>query len=234
MKEYFDTEWREPVIEGTMQKKLSEIHGRKTWIDYESFFFNDLENLWLGVTAENQQRADERIPILLQIPAAVHFVSAEPLLGPLDLSKYLATVNKATCLFSNVPNLTSGGAMAFKTIGLDLAIVGGESGPHARPMHPDWARWVVQQCVDSQVYIYFKQWGEWLPYDVDHILENSGDILPNTIALCKNGEIVKVTKENFMDLNDYEVIDCMMYKVGTKKSGCLLDGQEWNEFPEIK
>jgi len=93
-----------------------------------------LPNVWLGVSAERQQEADERIPDLLATPAAVRFVSAEPLLGALDLTPWLTGV-------------------------LDWVIVGGESGPGARPMHPDWVRSIRDQCVSAGVAFFFKQWG---------------------------------------------------------------------------
>ncbi len=93
-------------------------------------------HIWLGVTAENQQRADERIPILLQIPAAVHFVSAEPLLGPLDLSPWIDR--------------------------LQWVIAGGETGPNARPMHSDWARKLRNDCQSANIPFFFKHFGEWV------------------------------------------------------------------------
>jgi len=111
-----------------------------------------LENVWLGVTAEDQARADERIPPLLSTPAAVRFVSAEPLLGPIDLPaagmKWNGRLDRET------------GERRF----LDWVIVGGESGPGARPMHPDWARSLRDQCYAAGVPFFFKQWGDWFPY----------------------------------------------------------------------
>lgn len=95
-----------------------------------------LSNVWLGVTAENQRTADERIPLLLQTPAAVRFVSCEPLLGPVDL-----------CVGD--PRLR----------GPDWVICGGESGPRARPMHPDWARLLIQQCQSAGIPVFMKQMG---------------------------------------------------------------------------
>ncbi|MBY0430173.1 MAG: phage Gp37/Gp68 family protein, partial [Rhodospirillales bacterium] len=97
-------------------------------------------NVWLGTTVENQEQAEARIPHLLATPAARRFVSCEPLLGPLTL-----------------PLLHPPHAR------LDWVIVGGESGPKARPMHPDWARSLRDQCADAGVPFLFKQWGEWLP-----------------------------------------------------------------------
>lgn len=115
-----------------------------------------LPNLWLGVTAENQQTADERIPLLLQTPAAVRFISAEPLLGPITLAPWLGH-----------PRLRLDGkawAGPDDPPGLHLAILGGETGPGARPMHPDWVRDLRDQCVDAGVPFFFKNWGAFIPY----------------------------------------------------------------------
>ena len=92
-----------------------------------------LHNVWLGVSVEDQQRADERIPHLLQTPAAVRFLSVEPMLGPVALSAWLGSI--------------------------DWVICGGESGPGARPMDQGWARILRDQCVHAGVPFFFKQWG---------------------------------------------------------------------------
>jgi len=102
------------------------------------------KNLWLGVSAENQARADERIPILLQIPAAVRFVSVEPMLGPVDLRRAFGT---------NGPRQTY-------IEQLDWVICGGETGPGARMMESDWARSLREQCSSSGSAFFFKQHGD--------------------------------------------------------------------------
>ena len=104
-----------------------------------------LANLWLGVSVEDQARAEERIPQLLATPAALRFLSCEPLLGPLDLRAGL------------------GAPIAGGAAGVDWVIAGGESGPGARPMHADWARALRDQCRDAGVPFFFKQWGAWAP-----------------------------------------------------------------------
>lgn len=129
-----------------------------------------LPNLWLGVTAENQQRADERIPVLLQIPAAVRFVSVEPMLGPVDLTKIsLGPNGHGLTFYHNSLNGWSTGYNAEthkqkvsrndQFSRLDWVICGGESGPGARPMHPDWVRSIRDQCRDAGVAFYMKQMG---------------------------------------------------------------------------
>lgn len=94
-----------------------------------------LWNVWLGVSAEDQRRADERIPLLIKTPARIRFISAEPLLGPLSLAPWHGAI--------------------------DWVIVGGESGTDARPMHPEWARRLRDRCIASGTPLFFKQWGSW-------------------------------------------------------------------------
>jgi protein gp37 len=99
-------------------------------------------NVWLGTTAENQRWAEKRIPILLQFPAVVRFISCEPLLGPLTLGPWLKGRRH-----------------------IDWVIAGGESGHKARPMNPDWVRSLREQCNGAAVHFHFKQWGHWAPDD---------------------------------------------------------------------
>lgn len=103
-----------------------------------------LPNVWLGVSTEDQARADERIPHLYHTPAAKRFISAEPLLGPIDLMEV-------------IPNPLIWGPVHGITRSLDWVIAGGESGPRARPMHPDWARGLRDQCAAAGVSFFMKQ-----------------------------------------------------------------------------
>jgi protein gp37 len=150
-----------------------------------------LPNVWLGVSVENQRFADERIPSLLETPAAVRFISAEPLLGPINLDTPVRKVIPAPWPAAS---------------GLDWVIAGGESGPHARPMHPEWPRSLRDQCQAAGVPFFFKQWGQFAPLhptDSDH----------RTFAGVNvgNGQL--------------------MLRYGKKLSGRLLDGKEHNAFP---
>jgi protein gp37 len=110
-----------------------------------------LPNVWLGVSTEDQKWADIRIPALLETPAAVRWISAEPLLGPIDI---VQAVNKLGWL----------SPARFRPGGLDWVVAGGESGPGARPMDPQWARLIRDRCVEADVPFLFKQWGA---HDVD-------------------------------------------------------------------
>jgi protein gp37 len=149
-----------------------------------------LPNVWLGVSTERQQEADQRIPHLLQTPAAVRFISAEPLLGPLTIS-YLEWAR------------------------LDWVIVGGESGPHARPMHPDWVRSLRDQCEAVGVPFFFKQHGEWLSCTDDNgQISYGGD---------------RVHTWGGPDIGG----DGACYRVGKKAAGRLLDGIEHNAMPKV-
>jgi len=130
-------------------------------------------NVWLGVTAEDQQRADERLPLLLQCPAAVRFVSVEPMIGPVNLRRFMwPTCFTWPSQYRNPSDARAAGAVVTEhrqalilqgQTFLDWVICGGESGPGARPMYPDWARSLRDQCKAAGVPFMFKQWGEWAP-----------------------------------------------------------------------
>ena len=129
-------------------------------------------NVWIGTTVEDQTRADERIPLLLSIPAKVRFLSCEPLLGPVTLALMYCP---DCCTWTASKPVNSGKDVGcfhcgtyknqwfMREQGIHWVICGGESGPGARPMHPDWARSLRDQCVAAGVPFLFKQWGEWLP-----------------------------------------------------------------------
>lgn len=151
-----------------------------------------LPNVWLGVSAENQETLDERARLLLQTPAAVRWISAEPLLGPVDCRAYL----------QRIPCYCHDGGLHPR---IDWVVVGGESGPHARPMHPDWARALRDQCAAVGVPFLFKQWGEWAPYDRGSV---DGAHLATTNAL-----------------------DTPMQRLGKKAAGRLLDGVQHDGYP---
>jgi protein gp37 len=145
-----------------LTKRPEIAEQRIAGMDFCNYIKWPLPNVWLGVTAENQQRADERIPILLQIPAAVRFVSVEPMLGPVDIYDYMYVVGTV-----DPPVLGRG---------LDWVICGGETGPGARLMLADWAKSLRAQCVAAGVPYFLKK---------------------------------------------------------TADGGRLLDGQEWNQYPEV-
>jgi len=119
-------------------------------MQYPSTHFDFAPNIWLGVSVENQKAADERIPLLLQTPAAVRFLSCEPLLEELNLT---IGANNHPMLPFRVHDFGKITSL------IDWVIVGGESGPHYRPMNPDWARSIREQCKSANVPFFFKQMG---------------------------------------------------------------------------
>lgn len=133
-------EWRKrlwPLIEQTPQldwllltKRPQNVARMAPWND------DWPANVWLGTTTENQKYADRRVSILLSVKARIHFISAEPLLGPLSLRRWR---------------------------GIDWVIAGGESGHGARPTKPEWVRALRDECKDAEVAFHFKQWGHWAP-----------------------------------------------------------------------
>lgn len=149
-----------------------------------------MPNVWFGVSVENQNAADERIPLLLQTPAEVRFVSCEPLLSAVDLSPW---INE-----------------------LDWVIVGGESGPNARPMHPEWARGLRDQCVNANVPFFFKQWGEYTSEQRPGVEVVMSKLRP--------GQCVTSGIKGHHTLYS---------RVGKKLAGSLLDGVEWKQFPGV-
>jgi protein gp37 len=162
-------------------------------------------NAWVGTSVENQKAADERIPHLLKVPASVRFLSCEPLLGEVDLSKHLEIYMHRDRVETNI----------------DWIIVGGESGHGARPMHPQWARRLREQCEVACVSFFFKQWGEWFPRDEwEH---NPELVLPDDATAYTNGHNTIV----FIDAGEY----FPMHKVGKQKAGRLLNGQTWSQIP---
>jgi protein gp37 len=151
------------------------------WADYLNLTlpppFWPLPNVWMGVSTENQQWADIRIPALLDTPAAVRFISAEPLLGEINLKKHLQCFHcKTTHRFTDGCDQggrpISYGPLARRHI--DWVIVGGESGHGARIMSPDWARDIRDQCQAAGVPFLFKQWGEWAPINDKGTLQRIG------------------------------------------------------------
>jgi protein gp37 len=175
-----------------------------------------LPNLWLGVSCERQQEANERIPELLATPAVLRFISAEPLLGPIDLS-----LGKWVSLFS-------GRFDGPPTPQLDWVIAGGESGRNARPMHPAWARSLRDQCEIAGVPFFFKQWGEWAPYNPPTVeMSRGGD--PPDVA-WPDGTIAHGTAEQHGGPG--QSLGFARGK-GKSKNGRLLDGREHNAMPTI-
>jgi protein gp37 len=181
-----------------------------------------LPNVWLGVSVEDQRAADERIPDLLATPAAVRWLSCEPLLGPVDLTRikrFPAGVCDKEWL-----NAIEGRSWAYPgrllepASRIDWVVAGGESGPGARPMHPDWARSLRDQCAAAGVPFLFKQWGEWGPIDA----WEPWDRKPQ---LARRADGSAMPDEEWHD-------DGQRFKmIGKKAAGRLLDGVQHDGYP---
>ena len=181
MMEYMNSSHRAAAIREVMMDITGEYIE---WIDWP------LPNVWLGVSVEDQTTAEERIPLLLQTPSTVRWISAEPLLGPINLYK-------CNAIYADY-NYEA----AWSAGNIDWIVVGGESGPGARPMKFDWARSLRDQCQAADVPFFFKQWGEFGP---NWFCDDDGK---------------------------YDGGPIWMDRMGKKKAGRLLDGREWNEYPE--
>ena len=188
------------------------IYHRASW---------PLPNVWLGVSVEDQKRADLRIPALLDTPAAVRFLSCEPLLGPVDL-QHVGPDQLAVCDPTDIGYESGGpgGWMPGETI--DWVIVGGESGAGARPMHPDWARQIRDECRRTHTAFHFKQHGEWLSTDQKD---------PRYAGPVKGG----YWKHDGTGWAAFTLpapdAPAWVLRVGKKAAGRELDGRTWDEYP---
>ncbi|AZB63895.1 phage Gp37/Gp68 family protein [Cereibacter sphaeroides] len=190
-----------------------------------------LPNVWLGVSAEDKQRADERIPDLLATPAAVRFGSFEPLLGQMDLTRWMPKLSFYMARCGGCGRISTSEEWGadeddcwcqhcysrdiHEIGGLDWIIVGGESGRHARPMHPDWARSLRDQAQAAGVPFLFKQHGEWI--GVPDLRNLTGGDGPGFGAF-----------DHCQYDTDHEAV-----RVGKRAAGRLLDGRTWDGMPEV-
>lgn len=174
-----------------------------------------LPNVWLGVSAEDDRWGRVRIPILMATKAAIRFVSAEPLLGPITLCRCDSASGQH-------PAPTNPQCPLHGVVRLDWVIAGGESGRNARPMHPQWARDLRDQCRAHDVAFLFKQWGEWAPSagaDGDQLVTaDTGDSTPWSPA---------AVRESPVDRNA-----AVMRRVGKRAAGRMLDGHVWDQYPD--
>lgn len=184
-------------------------------------------NVWLGCTVVNQEEADRDIPKLLDTPAAVRFLSMEPLLGPVDL-------NALPCGRQKNMSALGPGYLFNDPPFVDWVIVGGESGPGARPMHPDWVRSLREQCQAAGVSFLFKQVGDWTWWEPD-----SPPLWRNAAGTLADGNcLFPADMDNDPKWDDGLGIyqpgltgHCAFERVGKKHAGRLLDGRTWDQMP---
>lgn len=180
-----------------------------------------LPNVWLGVSVESQAAA-WRIGWLARVPAALRFLSCEPLLGPIGLRDL--RLDPFTRLDPLTGRLTAmSGRDEGSTGAIGWVIAGGESGPKARPMHPGWARSLRDQCVEAGVPFFFKQWGEWAPIVTPEGYVRSEGAGRLGAVLDGNGWRTFRRGEEHGDV----------FRIGKKAAGRVLDGREWDGMPEV-
>jgi protein gp37 len=203
-----------------------------------------IDGFYFGFTVCNQQEADAKIPIFLQAPGK-KFLSIEPMLGAVDISKYFHKSRCTACGYKSRDSQNEG--CLFATQGfcpkckkyltfvnhsdIDAVILGGETGPGARPMHPDWVRSIRDQCAAADVPFFFKGWGEWLPASEERQEELMAQLPPPSIQKVRN-----MTPDGWTDIlcgrwsNNLLLIE----HAGRKKAGRLLDGRTHDDLPWIQ
>jgi protein gp37 len=245
MRQWFETAHKKGVAQ-FLRHSLVRVSGTDLSHRAEiSQGFWPLRNVHLGVSAEDQAAADERIPHLQKTPAAVRWVSAEPLLGPIDLTKipFLdgdkrhrqnVLTGEALMYGSGVnghPDIIVRTGSILSRV--NWVVSGGESGHGARPMHPIWLRSLRDQCVNSGTPFFFKQWGDWIPghhytEELRGIDGALGESRYESADLFEfNGKPQWIFNQHYLDWGDHT-----MFRCGKQLAGRLLDGREWNEYPK--
>lgn len=170
-------------------------------------------NVWIGSTVVNQAEADRDVPKLLRVPAAVRFLSVEPTLGPIDLTNIPVGGGHGHHEFDPIITGNALRRADREAPHLHWVICGGESGPKARPMHPDWARSLRDQCAAASVPFLWKQWGEYLP--VGQVRAPGAEmVVPRTGHAWDDGMTA--------------------WRIGKAAAGRLLDGRTHDEWPEVR
>lgn len=234
-----------------LTKRPENIYGLVPWN------INPWPNVWLGTTVEDQERADERVPVLLEVPATVRFLSCEPLIGPVTFGPGWLAPAATHCgptpstpeALRAVREIVKAAGKRMGWAGIDWVICGGESGgKHARPMHPAWARRLRDQCTAAGVPFLFKQWGSWAPtapvYPTDDEHNAWDEAMNQTIA--DDSRVVALQLDGRTPQGegpdhrwcDHQPDDgawWMRYAgVSGKSGGRELDGRTWDEFPEVR
>lgn len=230
-------ELSDPYKDNAVLKKLRKTNGKGLF---------PLPNVHLGVSVENQKAADERIPLLLETPAAVRWLSCEPLLKEIKISRWLKIAWqcsgcrgyfsggwKMTCPDCERKEYWCGSHQfngrnvkshpnfpAQEGIGIDWVVVGGESGANARPIHPDWVRSLRDQCVSAGTPFFFKQWGSWFPMCEKPVEGTEWSI----------GKAEALSHIHLWD----DAGGNVSLNIGKKNAGRFLDGRTWDEFPKEK
>lgn len=178
-------------------------------------------NVWLGATIVNQDEADRDIPKLLATPSRIRFLSCEPLLGPVNVTWALSNNRRHVETGLRDRGVVPSDPKQLR--GIDWVIAGGESGRRARPMHPDWARFLRAQCWGDNVPFFFKQWGEWAPHQAVAGGDEGGDL--------RAGRVRYLQGDGREPDGHFRRGDAAVARIGKKAAGHLLDGVEHHAFP---
>ena len=224
------------LIEGMAQAEYARLHPDedRDAIGMTLAVHGPLSNVWLGVSTERQQEADERIPDLLATPAAIRFISAEPLIGQIDLTNHCNGHYFFDSLRGTRWHDAPGYEFAHEKFcdGIDWVIAGGESSRLAveqpRPMHPQWARSLRDQCAAAGVPFFFKQWGDYHPA-LDH--SDTCKATPNAIHVSGKREY-RPSEEFSLVANRAEGW-VGMCRLGVAKAGRILDGRTHDDLPKV-
>lgn len=190
-------------------------------------FFHEImpiafKNVWLGTSVENEKTASERIQSLIETGIKNLFLSIEPCLSLISFRwKYIADRSKRRINKDGFKETNEYESL----MNIKWVIVGGESGPNARPCHPEWVRKLREQCKLFKIPFFFKQWGEWKP-----IMENAMNVVPEKkyCAIDINGKELTYLSESIAAIHVAN-----FKKTGKKQAGNLLDGKVYNEFPKF-
>lgn len=221
----FHEGFRGAMVEGQAQGIYSKLHPDEEDVNMWLAVHLPLENVWEGTSVCTQKEAEELIPITLQTPAALRWLSMEPLLEAITLEELpsVSGVGRYLNALSNA-GVDPGADIPTK---LDWVVCGGESGHGARPMHPDWARGLRDQCQAAGTPFFFKQWGEWEPFGLSKSVKT---ISPSQVGTfdADGASFFYGAGPNVKGGTQH------MWRVGKKAAGALLDGREWREFPEVQ
>ena len=183
-----------------------------------------LPNVHLGVSVEDQAAADERVPHLLATPAPLRFLSCEPLIGPVDLTAINHSERSGWLRPLTGDHQLQPVHADHRGARIHWVIAGGESGRGARPMHPDWARSLRDQCAAAEVPFFFKQWGEWAPREAIGQLSTEHGATWRDLYWMTEKINPSALKEAIVDAPD-------VWRIGKRRAGRLLDGRTHNAVP---
>lgn len=205
-----------------LTKRPEKVLERLEWVGCPPNWLYENSHVWLGVSAENQTWWDRRVSVLRDINARRRFVSVEPMIGPINAYDQFFVTEDCEYI---------GSARQM----IDWVIVGGESGPGARPMHPDWVRSIRDQCQAAGVPFHFKQWGAWAYRDPEQVAamfpEGKEFAVPLNWRSRPERYRCMTADGKFTTGYDGGTAEFLV-RVGKKAAGRMLDGREWSEFPE--